>query len=80
MAESSSAGITPYLKTVEIQNGVIVKMYWAHSSGDQDFSNEINTIESVWRAKWPDENHMTLRFLTDRAFHRIIIDGRVVSR
>lgn len=67
-----------YQKTIEIADGVITRMYWAHSSGNDDFLNELSTIRGVWEAQWPDENHLSLPFLVARRFARIIVDGAQV--
>ena len=59
-----------FVKTVVLKDGEIVRMYWAHSTGAQDF--EIEPVLSVWQHKWPNEQHTSLPFLRARGFRVLI--------
>lgn len=55
-------------KTCVLTDGVITRMYWAHSTGESDFTDEIPRIQEVWKQTWPDRDHTSLQFLRERGF------------
>ena len=59
-----------FVKTCVLKDGEIVRMYWAHSTGAQDF--EIEPVLAVWNEKWPTEQHNSLPFLRARGFRVLI--------
>lgn len=57
-----------YKKTCVITGGKISRLYWAHSAGEKDFTDELPHILEVWREKWPEEEHHSMQFLRERGF------------
>lgn len=62
--------IEKYVKTAVIHEGKIVRLYWAHSTGAQDFDTE--SIFKAWRKVDPNVDYHSVPFLKARGFTVVI--------
>lgn len=78
MSENKTGSIEEYKKAVMVNNGKIDKMYWAHSTGDQVFDH-IDVV-NIWKRIYPKDDHLSPKFLWDRGFKLVYVDGQKVER
>ncbi len=59
-----------YKKTAVIENHEVVRMYWAHSTGAEDFP--IEPIFERWLELYPETDLHSVPFLQARGFNVVI--------
>ena len=62
--------IEKFKKTVVLREGKIVRMYWARSTGAQDFP--IDPVLARWHEIFPKGDHHSVPFLKARGFSVVI--------
>lgn len=62
--------IEPFKKTAVIHDGKIERMYWAHSTGAQDF--DVESMIRAWQKVNPDADYHSVPFLKARGFTVVV--------
>lgn len=62
--------IEKFKKTAVIENGKVVRMYWAHSSGAKNIP--MDPIFNAWRQITPEVDYNSVPFLKSRGFEIVM--------
>ena len=72
--------IPHYTKTAEVNNGELVRVYWSHPTGEDDFDLEL--CVKRWQEMYPDVERATFAgtaFLWKHGFS-VILDGKHIQK